>query len=171
VPVKISIPNTAERVESTTRKMPQSKYLSVLRNPIIAGVFHRTGLIDQWGRGTNRVVEMCRAAGIGAPVFQEEGPFAVVTFRVRVGSTPQVTVALQAARQAISAADLQTATGLKDRMHFLRSYLQPLIQTGWLERTIPDKPKSRLQRYRTTAAGFAALQEQTAREQLTTEER
>lgn len=58
--------------------------LSVLRNPIIADIFHRAGLIEQWGRGTNRVIEMCRKAGIARPIFQENGPFAVVTFRVRV---------------------------------------------------------------------------------------
>jgi len=39
-------------------------HLSVQRNPIIAEVFHRAGLIEKWGRGTNRVAEMCRAAGV-----------------------------------------------------------------------------------------------------------
>ncbi|MFN9969203.1 MAG: ATP-binding protein, partial [Phycisphaerae bacterium] len=34
--------------------------LSVQRNPILADVFHRTGLIERWGRGTNRVVAMCK---------------------------------------------------------------------------------------------------------------
>ena len=154
------------------------KHVSVLRNRLIAGVFHRAGLIEQWGRGTNRVVDMCRAAGIAAPLFEEIGPFAVVTFEVRVGATaqvtpqvtpqvapqvtPQVEAVLGAARQAASAGDLQRAAGLKDRVHFLRSYLQPLLERGWIERTIPDKPRSRMQRYRTTAAGLAALGEKSA---------
>ena len=30
------------------------------------------------------------SAGIAPPIFQENGPFAVVTFRVRVGQTAQV---------------------------------------------------------------------------------
>jgi ATP-dependent DNA helicase RecG len=79
--------------------------------------------------------------------------------------------ALQAAQEAISAADLQIATGLKDRVHFLTFYLQPLIQAGWLERTIPDKPKSRLQKYRTTVAGRAVLEERAREETRATEER
>lgn len=34
---------------------------SIPRNPLIAGAFHRTGAIEAWGRGTNRVIEACRA--------------------------------------------------------------------------------------------------------------
>jgi hypothetical protein len=76
-----------------TPDMLTRKHLSVLRNPTIAEMFQRAGLIEQWGRGTNRVIEMCRAAGIAVPVFQEIGPFAVVTFRVRVGVTAAATAA------------------------------------------------------------------------------
>ncbi len=152
-----------------TPDMLTRQHPSVLRNPVIADVFHRAGLIEQWGRGTNRVVDMCREARIAPPVFEEIGPCAVVTFRVRVGATaqvtpqvapqvtPQVRAVLEAAKQAASAETLQRAAGLKDRVHFLRSHLQPLLERGWLERTIPDKPRSRLQRYRTTVGGLAVL--------------
>lgn len=58
---------------------------SVQRNPIIAEVFHRAGLIEKWGRGTNRVGEMCRAEGVAPPEFMEIAGAAVVAFRVRVG--------------------------------------------------------------------------------------
>jgi len=37
--------------------------------------------------------------------------------------------------------------------------LRPLLEAGWLEMTIPDKPRSSRQRYRTTAAGVKALEE------------
>lgn len=146
--------------ESLTRAHP-----SVQRNPIIAEVFHRAGLIEKWGRGTNRVAEMCRATGIAPPEFAEISGAAVVVFRVDVlGSagaspqvtlhvTPQVAAILKAATTPSSAVELQRAAGLKDRVHSLREYLQPLLEKGWLERTIPDKPRSRNQRYRTTEPG------------------
>lgn len=158
-----------------TPEMLARKHDSVQRNPIIADVFHRTGLIEKWGRGTNRVIAMCREAGISPPLFEEISGAAVVTFRVPVGMTaqvtphvtpqvapqvtPQVVTVLETAMQPVSADDLQRAAGLKDRVHFLRSYLQPLLKHGWLERTIPDKPRSRMQRYRTTTAGLAAVKQ------------
>lgn len=62
-------------------------HLSVQRNPIIAEVFYRAGLIEKWGRGTNRVAEMCRAAGVSPPDFAEITGAAVVTFRVLVAQS------------------------------------------------------------------------------------
>ncbi len=160
-----------------TPDMLTRQHLSVLRNPIIADIFHRVGLIEQWGRGTNRVVEMCRKAGIPPPVFQEIGPFAVVTFRVRVGATTQVNtqvttqvttqvaVVLQVASQAPKSREkLQLAAGMRNREHFRKAYLEPLLACGWLERTIPDKPRSRLQRYKTTETGLAVLEQERARQ-------
>ncbi len=141
-----------------TPEMLTRRHLSILRNPIVADIFHRAGFIEQWGHGTNRVIEMCRKVGIAPPLFQEVGPFVVVKFRVRLGATPQVRAVLMAARQAAGAGALQRAAGLRDRVHFLRSYLQPLLECGWLERTLPDKPRSRMQRYRTTEAGVAMLE-------------
>ena len=103
---------------------------------------------------------------MSAPKFEEITGAAVVTFRVNVlGSrapsaqvtpqvTPQVVALLEAALASASASDLQRVVGLKDRVHFLEGYLQPLLESGWLARTIPDKPTSRLQRYKTTEAGL-----------------
>ena len=44
-------------------------------NPLIAGAFHRTGAVEVWGRGTNRVIEMCRQHGAALPVFEETRGF------------------------------------------------------------------------------------------------
>ena len=54
---------------------------SVLRNPLIAETFHRTGAVEVWGRGTNRVIEECRRYGVDEPTFEEQGGTVVVTFR------------------------------------------------------------------------------------------
>ena len=58
---------------------------SVLRNPLIAEAFHRTGAVEVWGRGTNRVIEECKRHGIEAPIFEADRDFVVVTFRAQVG--------------------------------------------------------------------------------------
>ena len=67
--------------------------------------------------------------------------------------TPQVARVLGAARSNCYFADLQVAAGLKDRGHFLKTHLEPLLLAGWIERTIPDKPRSSKQKYRLTPAG------------------
>jgi ATP-dependent DNA helicase RecG len=77
-------------------------------------------------------------------------------------STPQVTaqVATQVtgmlnsvSDEAKSRVEFQDATGMKDREHFRKAYLEPLVTANWLARTIPNKPTSRLQKYRLTDKG------------------
>jgi ATP-dependent DNA helicase RecG len=45
---------------------------SRLRNPIIADVLYRRGLVERWGRGTQRIIELCIGAGHPSPVFVEQ---------------------------------------------------------------------------------------------------
>ena len=42
---------------------------------------------------------------------------------------------------------------LKHRPTFLYSYIQPALEQGFIEMTIPDKPKSSKQKYRLTEKG------------------
>ena len=72
--------------------------------------------------------------------------------------TPQVTAQVEkvltaTANETRSREELQTVTGMSDREHFRKAYIEPLVTSGWLERTIPDKPTSRLQKYRLGAKG------------------
>jgi ATP-dependent DNA helicase RecG len=67
---------------------------SELRNPLIAEAFHRTGAVEVWGRGTNRVIAECLAHGVPPPVFEERDGWVVVTFRApivpaRPGNLPE----------------------------------------------------------------------------------
>jgi hypothetical protein len=48
---------------------------------------------------------------------------------------------------------LQTALGLQDRKSFRERYLKPALNDGFIEMTVPDKPNSRLQKYRLTDKG------------------
>lgn len=60
---------------------------------------------------------------------------------------------LEASRDAQALADLMRRCGRSDRTKFRDQVLRPLIDAGVLEMTIPDKPRSSRQRYRTTDAG------------------
>lgn len=81
-----------------------------------------------------------------------------MTLQVTPQVTPQVARVLGAARSNCSFADLQAAAGLKDRVHFLKTHLEPLLLAGWIERTIPDKPRSSKQKYPLTEEGKRRFQ-------------
>ena len=53
--------------------------------------------------------------------------------------------------------EIQQALGLKDRRSFRDCYLRPTLALGLVEMTIPEKPNSRLQRYRLTGGGRRRL--------------
>lgn len=141
---------------------------------------HITGA-DYWGRGTNRVIEMCRKHGSDPPVFEERQGFLIVTFRAqmvvedtaeRPGATSTTQLPTQSATQStdpvdrlltclargeISAGALRSALRIKHRPTFRANYLHPALAAGWIRHTLPDKPSSRLQKYQLTQEGEKAL--------------
>ena len=157
---------------------------SVRRNPLIADLLHRIAFIEKAGTGIRRMIEEARKHKCPEPKFTVNGfftatfrPFMEIVQKVtpqatkQVGEqvtpqvtrqvTPQVTrqviAVLKAARTARSREELQRTVGLKDRQHFRKMYIDSLLAVGWLEMTIPDKPRSSKQRYRTTDLGRKVL--------------
>lgn len=61
-------------------------HASELRNPLIAEAFHRTGAVEVWGRGTNRVIAECKTHEILPPSFEERQGWIVVTFRAPIAT-------------------------------------------------------------------------------------
>ncbi|MCL7463406.1 Fic family protein, partial [Pseudomonas sp. NW5] len=49
--------------------------------------------------------------------------------------------------------DLQRSMGLVHEEHFRQAYLKSAQEAGVIEMTVPDKPRSRLQKYHLTAKG------------------
>lgn len=58
----------------------------------------------------------------------------------------------------LSRPDLQAALGISSRGYFLKAYLQPALEAGLIEMTLPDKPTSRKQRYRRAVIGESMAQ-------------
>jgi ATP-dependent DNA helicase RecG len=148
------------------------EHRSVPRNPLIAGAFHRTGAIEVWGRGTNRVIEACRAHGITDPTFTESSGAVTVTFKAEVvagapsrdqagtklGLSRDQAQVLELAEEPRTLPELMTPSGRTNRTKFRDQVLAPLLDAGLLEMTIPGKPRSPNQQYRTTAAGHRLLE-------------
>ena len=50
-------------------------------NPLIANVFYRRGIIEQWGRGTIKMAELTTSAGLPQPEIEDAGGCVTVRFR------------------------------------------------------------------------------------------
>jgi ATP-dependent DNA helicase RecG len=55
--------------------------------------------------------------------------------------------------EELSRTDLQKALDLKDEKHFRKAYLSPALDSGLVEMTRPETPRSSKQSYRLTALG------------------
>ena len=85
---------------------------------------------------------------------------AALTPQVAPHVTPQVVALLHVLVRDMTRAELQAALALQDRKSFRERYLAPALQAGWIEMTRPEKPQSRLQKYRLTPSGRRWLDEQ-----------
>lgn len=64
---------------------------------------------------------------------------------------------LELAVESKTLPELMAASGRTNRTKFRDGVLAPLLGAGLVEMTIPDKPRSPKQQYRTTEAGQVAL--------------
>lgn len=133
------------------------------KNPTIAKFFKEIGLVDELGSGVRNIHKYGKTYFGHEPQIIEDEIFKTI-FKIDDSlGTPQVTpqVTPQANPQANqeikkilnfciipkSRMEIQEFIGIKDREHFRKNYLRPLIKDGLLKLTIPDKPRSPNQRY------------------------
>ena len=77
--------------------------------------------------------------------------------------TAEIGRLLSVVHDELSRQQLQDALALKSRDNFDKRYLKPAIELKLIEPTIPEKPNSRLQKYRLTQAGQAQQLDQKAK--------
>jgi ATP-dependent DNA helicase RecG len=66
-------------LESLTRQHPSHP-----RNPLIADLCFKGGYIDAWGRGTLKILQSCKEAGLPAPeIIEQDGGILVTLFKDR----------------------------------------------------------------------------------------
>ncbi|GIV08559.1 MAG: ATP-dependent DNA helicase [Fimbriimonadales bacterium] len=104
---------------------------SVKRNPLLAQVFYYAGIIEQWGTGTTRILQLCRAQGLPAPEFAN----------------------WQGGVRVVFSKDLYTperlrAMGLSERQIQIIAFLRgrPGASTGELHRLFPQVTVKTIQR-------------------------
>jgi hypothetical protein len=108
-----------------------------------------------------RVLGTCDKAG-NSTAFVEFLLAALLTALLEVSGTDQVTDQVKSllkvlGTKPLSAVECMTRLKLSHRPTFRANYLHPALTSGLIERAIPDKPNSRLQKYRLTEKGRAHI--------------
>ena len=149
-------------------------YVSSIRNRKIADMFKEVGLIEKYGTGIRRIRQGFADYGLPEPKFEEiGGGFRVTSYKSMdsVEKATQVTTQvttqvdenifklLQACKEPATLTELMHRMGLRSRNHFRLAILGAAIKNNLIELTIPDKPRSRMQRYRLTARGKSVLEQ------------
>lgn len=84
---KITFWNEGTLPEGLSLDSLKRSHSSKPRNPIIADVCFKGGLIDAWGRGTINIIDSCKQAELPEPEFTErDGGFLVTLFQHRLTS-------------------------------------------------------------------------------------
>lgn len=147
--------------------------VSKIRNPVITRVFRELNLVEQWGSGIRRIFKEAEKLGLPELQIMEIGmrmrfvvrlqqPLAVQKSQgneqVSAQVSAQVKVLLLTCQQGDkSKQELLGAVGLANAYLNYKRHIAPLLEKGLLEMTLPDKPQSRLQKYRLTALGYSLL--------------
>ena len=139
---------------------------SMRRNPVIADLFHRMKYMEHRESGLRKIVSETKKLPGYSETYKLEFFSTVTDFRVILKnvnynlerSTHQVTnqdSELSTASKKIldfcttskSKKELAAFCGFKDLKNFTLKHINPLLESGQLQMTIPDKPNSQNQRY------------------------
>jgi ATP-dependent DNA helicase RecG len=138
-------------------------------NPIIANVFYRAGIIEKWGTGTLNIIDWCKENGNPLPEWNMQSGSVILTLKPLPDKAALKPGLQQESRQEsqqesrqeslrnriieilqkepLSRSELSKELGHKKISGQLNKVLKELIKEGVVSYTIPEKPKSRLQKY------------------------
>lgn len=130
------------------------------KNPAISKVFREIGLADELGSGMRNTYKFTKLYSGGIPQFVEGDVFKTViplnetaTMKSgpkasdQVGSDAVVEKILEFCKTARTKKEISEHIGYKNLTYMTRTYIKPLLESGKLAYTIPEKPQSRLQKY------------------------
>lgn len=127
------------------------------KNPVIARVFKEIGLADELGSGFRNLMKFVKVYSNSRPVMIEGNVFKIIiplTEQVTEQATEQATEQeermekiLNYCKEPKTTSEIMNYLKLTHREHFRSEILKPLIESGLLLLTVPDKPNSPKQKY------------------------
>ena len=133
-------------VEDLGRTMPDT------RNPNIAKIMELYNYTENRYSGIPTIKSKLQNAGLPEPVFENYKGIFKVTFynsKKKQSLKPDEIPAfiLKFCKTPRSIAEIMAEIDIKTAKYLKTEYLQPLINNGSIAETIPDKPKSKYQKY------------------------
>jgi ATP-dependent DNA helicase RecG len=152
-------------------KQPHNSYPY---NPIIADVLFQIKMLEKWGTGVNRIIEVCHEYNVPEPEWTNNGGRITVTFKRtntyvgqlsdKVGNKVSNKVSNKVGNKVTALNDRQKAIiafcmiprsrreifehiNLAWQTKHFNRYIKPLINCGLLVLTQPDSPSSPTQKY------------------------
>lgn len=121
------------------------------RNPYLAGALEI--MIDTENRfsGIPTIVAELKKAGMPAPVFIDRREvFKVIFYKQTAVQPKEVDITQEILSYCVtprSREELADEFGFSTPSYFIKTYIYPLMEDGKIKMTIPDKPKSKFQKY------------------------
>ena len=115
-------------------------------------IYRDVELVESLGSGIPRIL---RAYGEDCFKFTDNFIRIILPISNHDHASVQVEKLVSALIGEMGRSELQELLSIKNRDYFRTDYLNPAINQGYVELTIPDKPNSQNQRYRLTAKGIA----------------
>ncbi|HAU87256.1 MAG TPA: AAA family ATPase, partial [Lachnospiraceae bacterium] len=143
---------------------------SMRRNPVIADLFHRMKYMERRGSGLRKIISETEKLPGYTTAYKPEFSSTATDFRVILKNVNYIMCGASVHDAAHDAAHdtsvinkqnlllefcvepksrdkMQAYIEVSSRSHFSQFYLKPLLASGKLEMMIPDKPKSKNQKY------------------------
>ena len=177
-PAKLIIERGQVRTENSNRPhgfgtLNPETFTPFPKNPVIAAFFRQIGRADELGSGMRKMMRYGKAYGGADPQLIEGDVFRIIVKAPEFGAAGEATLE-DGTKSALShdqvemlkicinnspLLDLMAVSGRSDRTKFRHQVLNPLLEMGLVEMTIPDKPRSSKQQYRLTQKGRNILSE------------
>ena len=158
-PDRLEITSAGRLPESLTRE-EFFNGISIPRNKELMRIYRDVELVESLGSGIPRILR-----AYGEDCFKFTDNFIRITLPISNHghasdhasdhASVQVEKLVSALIGEMGRSELQELLSIKNRDYFRTDYLNPAINQGYVELTIPDKPNSQNQKYRLTAKGIA----------------
>ena len=166
---RLDVSNPGELTSELSIAKLKVDHASYPTNHLLAEPLYQAGYIERYGTDTGEIFRLSAEAGLLEPGFALEEVFKLTIWRPAAISTRKRETAtfgdigeevnelikrlILVLNNAMTRTEIMHYLDLRHLPNFRDNYLLPALDTGCIEMTLPDTPRSSKQRYRLTKKG------------------